>query len=289
MQRLKHSELRSLSEALLELYAPRAYADFPARLIGLGRRLFSCDIYGYNEFAGHKAIRAVHEPALSGSLEVFNDYVGQDPSAIPLLQGKVRHSVKISDFATLNQWQRSDLYNNFFRLEGINYQLAFLISGPYRVGITLNRSERDFSEAERSALDLLGPHFAQAYQISKLFSLMSDANESAGRGLIDADNAGRILSGDSKAIAWLMEYFGCNRSLPTELRNVTPLNLLPRLDLCLMQKLQQPLTIMLRLLKCRSNEKIHSASPPFYVNFSSLMFPPSIARTRTNLHLGAER
>lgn len=217
MQRLTHRELKAVSEALVELYSPAPYAEFPARLIALSRRLFSCENYCYNEFDRDKALRFVHEPAYGGELEVFNHYVGQHPLAIPVLKHQVPYSVKISDFATLRHWQRSDLYNNFFRLEGLNHQLVFLSPGPLQVGMALNRARRDFSETERAMLDLLAPHITQAYRNSKLFSLMSDANESAHQGWIVANSSGRILSGSAKALGWLTEYFGPNGSLPSQL------------------------------------------------------------------------
>ena len=86
MARLGNLELKALSQALLDLYLPGTYPAFPARVVALARRLFSCDNYCYNEFAGNRALRFEHEPAFGGSLEVFNHYVGQHPLAIPLLQ-----------------------------------------------------------------------------------------------------------------------------------------------------------------------------------------------------------
>jgi DNA-binding CsgD family transcriptional regulator len=220
MARLNHSELKALSGALLELYAPGPYTDLPARLIALVQRHFCCDNYCWNEFTGHTALRVVHEPAFSGTLEVLNHYIEQHPLATALLKDRIQSSVKISDFTTLSQWQRSDLYNNFFRLEGLNHQLTFLGSARhYRVGIALNRSKRDFSEAERSMLDLLGPHIAEAYQTSRLFSYLSDAAESNGQAWLIADSSGRILFETGKAVDWLTEYFGQNGSLPPQLRD----------------------------------------------------------------------
>ena len=68
-------------------------------------------------------------------------------------------------------------------------------------------------------LDLLMPHFAQAYQKSRLFSYLSDAIESTGQAWIVADNAGRILFESAKAVGWLKEYSGQNGSLPPTLRD----------------------------------------------------------------------
>jgi DNA-binding CsgD family transcriptional regulator len=161
----------------------------------------------------------VHEPAFSGSLQVFNHYVDQHPLATALLKDRVRHSVKIADFTTLRQWQRSDLWNNFFRLENLNYQLIFFSYGQRQVGMSLNRSTRDFSEEERSMLNLLGPHFGRAYQTSSLFSHLSEAAEGNGQAWLVVDGSGRILFETGKAVHWLVEYFGHNGTLPMQIRD----------------------------------------------------------------------
>ena len=87
-------------------------------------------------------MRFVHEPEFPGNLEIFNRFLDQHPSVPALVQEGIQESVKISDFATLSQWRRTDLYNNWFRLQGLDYQLAFLTTDPHlRLGITLNRRE----------------------------------------------------------------------------------------------------------------------------------------------------
>jgi hypothetical protein len=94
MARLKHSELKALGGALLELYAPGPYTDLPARVIALVRRHFCCDNYCWNECAGHTALRTVHEPEFSGSLHVLNHYIDQHPLATTLLKDQVQSPVK---------------------------------------------------------------------------------------------------------------------------------------------------------------------------------------------------
>jgi DNA-binding CsgD family transcriptional regulator len=103
-----------------------------------------------------------------------------------------------------------------------NHQLAFLtLDETPQLGVALNRSTRDFSEEERSILDLLKPHFSQAFSASQLFSYFSDAVHAVTEGYLVADGAGRIRFCTSKAVAWLQEYFGHgqNTSLPHQLRD----------------------------------------------------------------------
>jgi hypothetical protein len=90
-----------------------------------------------------------------------------------------------------------------------------------QLGIGLNRSRRDFSEEERSFLNLLKPHFTQAFSASLLFSYFSDAAHALTEGYVVADRIGRIRFCTSKAARWLEEYFGHRQSslLPDQIRD----------------------------------------------------------------------
>jgi hypothetical protein len=143
MPRLRHLELRALSDTLLALYSPGPHADLPAKLFAALRRHFGCD-NSYNEFDSESAMRLVYEPEFPGRL---------------------------------------------------------------------------FSEEERATLNLLKPHFSQAFIASKLFSYFADAAESNGQAWLVVDSSGRILFETGKAVDWLTEYFGQNGSLPPQLRD----------------------------------------------------------------------
>jgi hypothetical protein len=114
---LKHSELQALSNTLLELYSPCSQADLPKRFFAALERHLSCDSYCYNEFSDQIAVRMAHKPILRLDTSVFNHYVDQRPTIAAFVRDQTQSSLKISDFLSLNQWQRSDLWNNFFRLE----------------------------------------------------------------------------------------------------------------------------------------------------------------------------
>jgi DNA-binding CsgD family transcriptional regulator len=151
---------------------------------------------------------------------IFEAYLHQHPTWNGIVSGRLESSVKISDFVSRAGWQRTDLYNYIFRPQGQNHQLAFITLGELpQLGVALNRSTRDFSEEERSVLDLLKPHLSQALTASKLSSCLSDAAESNGQAWIVTDSTGRILFETGKGIDLLKEYFGHNGSLPTQVRD----------------------------------------------------------------------
>jgi hypothetical protein len=215
MPRLRHLELKTLSEALLELYSPEAYVDLPGRMFFTLRRCLSFDLFGFSEILDSQNERSIIYPKNGLTLQAFAAYLDQHPSWHAIFRDQIDSSVKISDFASLLEWQHTDLYNYCFRPNGLNRQLAFMMLDQRpQLGIALNRSQRDFSEEDRSILDLLKPHFAQVYQTSRLFSHLSVAAESNSQAWIVTDNTGRILFETGKAIDLLKEYFGHNGSLP---------------------------------------------------------------------------
>jgi hypothetical protein len=193
MPRLGHLELRTLSEALLELYSPGPNADLPARMCRTLRRCLSFDFLGYHEIVdNYQNSRAVTYPEFNPDMQAFTAYLHQHPTWNGVIRDRLESSVKISDFVSRDEWQRTDLYNHIFRPRGQNHQLAFITLGETpQLGVALNRSTRDFSEEERSVLDLLKPHLFQALTASRLFSYYSDAAEGNGQAWIVANSAGR--------------------------------------------------------------------------------------------------
>jgi DNA-binding CsgD family transcriptional regulator len=221
MARLNHSERKALSGALLELYAPGPYTDLPARMFTTLRRCLSFDFFDYHEVVNNfENKRVVAYPDFNPDLQAFASYQHQHASWNRMIGDRLETSVKMSDFLSAAEWQRTDLYNHIFRSRGQKYQLAFItLDEPLQLGVGIDRSGMDFSEEDRSILNLLKPHLSQALTTSKLFSYYSDAAEGNGQAWIVANSAGRILFETGKAIDLLKEYFGHNGSLPTQVRD----------------------------------------------------------------------
>ena len=220
MSRLRHLELRTLSEALLELHSPGPHDDFPARVSAILRRCLPFDCLAYHEIVDNQNQRAIFSPEIPFDAQIFERYLHQHPTWNAFTKDHVETCVRISDFMSRANWERTDLFNHIFRPLTFHHQLAFITLGELpQLGIALNRSSRDFSEEERTVLDLLKPHLSQALSTSKLFSYYSDAAESNGQALIVVNSAGRILFETGRAIELLKEYFGHNGSLPTQIRD----------------------------------------------------------------------
>lgn len=223
MTRLRHQELDSFSESLLDLYSPASAADLPERLFRLLRRFIACDFCSYNEQVGSQTQRMATSPAYMDEvkLEIFNRYLHQHPSLRAVRATGTQAAVKISDFATLPEWRRTNLYDAIFRPDQQDYELAYIdLCEMPNLAIALTRSRRDFSEKERAMLNLLRPHLVQAYRLNKLLTHFSEASEASDRGYLVLDSKFRVRFATRRAIAWLHEYFGESvlTALPDKLR-----------------------------------------------------------------------
>jgi DNA-binding CsgD family transcriptional regulator len=209
-----------LSKALLELHSSGPHTDFPTRLFTSLRLCFACDFYSFNEWTDKKVERVEIYPNWDVSLKLFKDYLSEHPSINTIYQKRLKSAVKVSDFVSLTQWRQARLYNEVFRIRNQNYQLTFVSAEQLpKLAVSLNRVSAPFSEEERTLLNLLRPHFVQAYRESRLFSYLNQAAEISNDGFIVVDRAWRIRYVNARGLVFLRDFFGQEpgNSLPTRI------------------------------------------------------------------------
>jgi DNA-binding CsgD family transcriptional regulator/PAS domain-containing protein len=217
---LNCSVTQSLSKALLELHSSGPHTDFPTRLFASLRLCFTCDFYSFNEWTDKKVERVELYPNWDVSLKLFKDYLSEHPSINTIYQKRLKSAVKVSDFVSLTQWRQARLYNELFRIRNQNYQLTFVSAEQLpKLAVSLNRVNAPFSEEERTLLNLLRPHFVQAYRESRLFSYLNQAAEISNDGFIVVDRAWRIRYVNARGLVLLTDFFGQEpgNSLPTRI------------------------------------------------------------------------
>jgi len=217
---LTSSVARNLSKALLELHSHGPHTDFPARLFASLRLCFNCDFYSFNEWTDKNVERIEIYPNWDGSLKLFKDYLSEHSSIDTIYRRRLKGAVKVSDFVTLTQWRQTRLYNEFFRLRNRGYQLTFVSAEQLpKLAVSLNRASTDFTEVERSLLNLLRPHLIQAYRESLLFSYLNQAAGISNDGFIVVDRALRIRYLNPRGLVLLKDFFGEEpaEALPTRI------------------------------------------------------------------------
>lgn len=166
---LANRQVEKLSRALLELHSQKDFHSLPQVLIRIVKELLPAEISTYNEIDRG-----------SGQLRVVDDFPGNPRKYLPAFMAHVnthplvRHvfetgdtrALKNSDFVSQQDFERTAIYNEFYRHFGIRFQLAAFLprSARFDVALGLQRCEKDFTEEERTMLDLFAPHFALAWR-----------------------------------------------------------------------------------------------------------------------------
>ncbi len=100
---------------------------------------------------------------------------------------------KVSDFLSTHQWHGNPMYQEFYAPIGIEHQISFTLPAPRPlvVGIALSRSESDFTERDRLALDTVRPFLAQIWRNARERALLRSLL--GGLGQTPADGSGVVL------------------------------------------------------------------------------------------------
>jgi DNA-binding CsgD family transcriptional regulator len=100
---------------------------------------------------------------------------------------------KISDFLTQEEFHDRSLYQKYYKVIGVEYQMAFTLTGtyPHVVALVLSSSHTDFSERDRAVLNLVRPHLVQAWfnakeqgHLRSLLSSAGNATTESGAGIV---------------------------------------------------------------------------------------------------------
>ncbi len=169
-------------------------------------------VYAVTDPSGRVAHASMVEPAdagFAGWEQTFARHIAEHPLIAHFQQTGDGHAIKLSDFLTQRQLHRLGLYHEFFRQVDVEHKMAIWVPVPSRAVMTvaLHRRRRDFSERERLLLNLLRPHLVQAYANASAFTVMRQALEGDGQGVVLLTKAGRVQLISPRARQWLMAYF----------------------------------------------------------------------------------
>lgn len=170
MTALDQDTMASLLRAGARMEAAEGLDRFPSEACAALMAVVRCDSAVYNEVnpvARRTVALAVPGRALRpDSAQILDRYLEQHPTIRYIRRTGDGSAHKISDFLDSTQWHALDLYKEGFAPLGVEYQMSVAMPSepPLVVGIALNRADSDFDETDRTALNLLRPHIAQAYR-----------------------------------------------------------------------------------------------------------------------------
>ncbi len=235
--RFSAKTLTALSAAVGELYKPATRAEFPAQLVHALESFFGSDIVTYNEFPADGGAPFVVSnngfvKEYGALLEQCAPWLVQNPLIAKLFEQRSLIGTRISDMAPMAEYQRTDIYNEWYRVVDADYQLGCGFPAEERdvlFGLALNQKDRDFTDRERFLFNLLIPHARQAYQVCRAMDrarreagTISRALDDTGSGIIVFNDGCRVARVTPGALRLAEALFRCapreGAVLPVELR-----------------------------------------------------------------------
>jgi DNA-binding CsgD family transcriptional regulator len=218
---LRRKDLRALLDVAQTVRAVTSTDAFGQAVLAPLSHLVTADSITYNEIDTRRrgAVAAVDPAdALDGTDQAaFERYLPQHPIVAYSKRTGDGRAHTISDFLDRRQFQRTDLYANFFRPARVEHQVAITLAyaPSLIVGIAFNRSARDFTQRDRAVLDLVRVELASAYQAAlaaeqraSLLEAMDRALDEQRRGVLVVQSGGRLLAATPAAERLLSTHLG---------------------------------------------------------------------------------
>lgn len=163
------------------------------------------------------------EPLSERSRQNFSRFQHEHPFVALYRQTGGFGPMRTSDLMSQRRFERLAIYNEYYRPSHSRFQIEFTLPAPRDVCLclALDRTDKNFSERDRTVLTLLRPHVAAAHRkIQMLFELKAlERCVDPARGVIFVSATGRISHLTATAVCLLEKYFGkrIDGNLPEEI------------------------------------------------------------------------
>jgi DNA-binding CsgD family transcriptional regulator len=216
MERLRVSDMERVARFSAELAAAEEVEPFPARLLESFRLLVGSELAYFCELdrvdRRELALVAVPEPDDNGTdhMKVYWRLRHQYPTCVHEDETGDFSSRKLTDFIARRELQRREIYADFFRPLGVEYEIGVGISAPLThtkvFGFANGGGRGDFNERERTILDLLRPLLTLRYrqtEARRRADAAVAALETSDEALVLLNNAGKAEFATPRALRLL--------------------------------------------------------------------------------------
>src|SRR6266481_6173168 len=188
---LNHSNLQRLLDAVSVLYEPVRPQRLPGHFAAILRELIPGEFHGVSIVVRPKRARdrgrrdtALYPvPANWENLaEIFATQYTKFPLRSIRESGNLFEPLALSDIASRQEFERLDLYQDYYRILGVSDDLSVNFGNPgHRVCLAVLKASRGFSDQDRAILSAVRPHMERAYRYARaLESLRTTARKGKG-------------------------------------------------------------------------------------------------------------
>jgi DNA-binding CsgD family transcriptional regulator len=211
---------------LQQLYQQTNLAKLPASVVSVLASLVPSDAAAFNVIYDddHRVEITHNAPWLNSEVArrtwALERHIDQHPLENFFHQTGSPEPVRISDFLSRKKFHDLALYQEFYKSLGVEYQISAFLRpmDKFRIGVGVQRQQKDFSERDKEVIACLTPHIFQAYQNAREFSQArselsrtEEALRMHRQGFLHLEKEGRINSMTANCMRWLSAYCGDRR------------------------------------------------------------------------------
>jgi DNA-binding CsgD family transcriptional regulator len=230
METLSIEDMQKLNHSIQQLYTLHDLDAFGPNALSIVSRLVPSDfpVFHTTNMRTHQIVDTVLPgfPHLTLEMQrIKTRYLVEHPLFEHMSQA-LNGVCKISDFVTQSQLHRLEgIYQQFLRPLETEDQMTIFMANPQPsswdkfgkadlilFGFAFSRAQCNFTERDRSILNLLRPHLSQAYNNAQHYQQIQQECDRVQQslnhlGAIVLDGEGRVQSIAPQAIIWLETYF----------------------------------------------------------------------------------
>ena len=231
MTRLKNSDLEATLAFLAEANSIDGPEPFPRTLLAALRRLVPGDFVSYCELDRIQKIwlwsdnyPVIEDEDVEAELEIYWRLRHEHPVCSYEDETGTFPALKLSDFLSTPELRRREIYWEYLRPYGVEYQLSVGLDAPLshtKVFLFSRAGGRDYTERDRKILDVLRPHLARIYETAHVRRAAREALALLDRTdapVVVLERADQVAYATPEARRLLATYFrGSNGRLPREI------------------------------------------------------------------------
>ena len=174
--------MRPLYDAIRMIHS-HGQAPFHERVFTALDMIFEGSRYALELFGreGEYALESnlpFHECPQSDMLVRTEELVKQQSPMFERLAAGETQPMRLSDFITMRQLRRLDLYHEIFQQLYIRHQIGIPIQSPLVLGgLTINRDRRDYRAEDLALAAVLAPQIATAFEVDLLFRKLAKSSQ----------------------------------------------------------------------------------------------------------------
>lgn len=197
MKHLRRQEWLTLVSAIDKLHSDFAPQTLPERTLAAASQVVAADSVAFTGISydgKYEGLSWENAGNISpADTEAFARYVQENPLCAAFLVERRTEALKITDLVPAGEFQRTNIFNEFYRLVGVKNQLVapLFISQNFFMSCSINTSRDDFSERDKAALSLLAPHLVNAMRNAFAYERLTSALEAESCGIIVIDAQGK--------------------------------------------------------------------------------------------------